>query len=300
MKPKVSIILLNFNNHHFTLDCIRSLGEVTYPNLETIVVDNGSKRESVEAIKSAYPDTMLLDTGVNRGFTGGNNVGIDYALKHGADYIMLLNNDTTVAPDMFDLLIDVMEKDPSIGVTGPMIYYYDDPNLIWSVGGSIDWKHGTSSMVGLNEKDQGQFGSETTPVDFISGCALLGRRNVWEKVGGLDDDFFIYYEETEWCVRAGRAGFKLAYVPKAKMWHKIPLEARATSSWAYYYMTRNRFLFLRKTRAGFETWLRVWFEYIRTMASWTLKPKWADRRHLRPVMIRAISDYYRGRLGHTA
>jgi len=300
MAPRVSLILLNFNNHHFTLDCLQSLQHLTYSNYEAIVVDNGSKQESINAIRSAYPDVTLLETGKNLGFTGGNNVGIRHALEHGADYVMLLNNDTVVAPDFLDILVDVMEKDHTIGVTGPIIYYFDHPHTIWSVAGALDWSHGTSSMIGLNEEDKGQYGLEPKQADFISGCALLVRREVWEKVGVLDDDFFIYYEETEWCVRAGRAGYKLVYVPKSMIWHKISIEQRATSPWAYYYMTRNRFLFLKKTRAGSQTWLNVWFEYIRTFMSWSLKPKWQDRRHLRSVMVRAIGDYYRGRLGRTA
>ena len=299
MKPCVSVVLINYNNEHFTVPCLESLGKVTYPNLDIVMVDNGSKPESVATIKAAYPSVTLIELGENRGFTGGNNAGIRHALDHGADYIILLNNDTTVTPDMFDILVDVMEADPTIGVTGPIIYYYDDPDLIWSVAGAIDWKHGRTTMIGLNERDAGQYGKTPQLADFITGCALMVRREVWEKAGLLDDDFFIYYEETEWCVRAGRAGFKLAYVPAARMWHKIPIDARATSPWAYYYMTRNRFLFLRKTRAGLQSWLNVWFEYVRTMASWTIKPRWQDRRPLRPVMVRAIRDYYTGRLGQT-
>lgn len=299
MRPTIGVILVNFNNEHYTLPCLESLTQVNYPNLDTIVVDNGSKPESVQAIRDAYPDVTLIDLGENRGFTGGNNAGIRRALDNGDDYIILLNNDTTVAPDMFDILIDVMEKDPSIGVTGPTIYYHDHPDMIWSIAGAIDWKHGRSSMIGLNETDNGQFGHSPREADFITGCALMVRREVWEKVGLLDDDFFIYYEETEWCVRAGRAGYKICYVPQAKMWHKISIEARAASPWAYYYMTRNRFLFLNKTRASIQSWLNVWFEYVRTYLSWTLKPKWQDRRALRPVMVRAIGDYYTGKLGET-
>jgi GT2 family glycosyltransferase len=299
MKPKVSIVLLNYNNHHFTIDCLKSLEHVMYPNFEPIVVDNGSKEESINAVKQAFPETILLVTGKNQGFTGGNNVGIRYALEHGADYVMLLNNDTVVAPDMFDLMIEVMEKDPSIGVTGPMIYYYDSPEMIWSIGGEIDWNSGTTRMLGLNEVDKGQYGLTPQPTDFITGCALLVRREVWEKVGLLDDNFFIYYEETEWCVRAGRGGFKLYYVPMAMMWHKISIEARAVSPWVYYYMTRNRLLFLHKSKVGLRTWVNISIEYARTFVSWSLRPKWQDRRHLRSVMLRAIKDYTTGNLGHS-
>jgi GT2 family glycosyltransferase len=296
-RPAVSIIVLNYNSREDTLDCLRSLEHLTYPNVNVIVVDNDSSDGSAEAVRAEYPHTTLIETGANLGFTGGNNIGVQMALKQGADYIMLLNNDTIVAPDMLDLLIEAMEADPAIGVSGPTIYYYDAPDTIWSAGGSIDWPRGTTSMIGLNEEDRGQFGDAPRPVDFVTGCALLARRDVWERVGLLDDRFFMYYEETEWCVRASRAGYRIVHVPTAMMWHKISIEARAASPRTYYYMTRNRLLFLHRSRAGLGTWLYTWGEYGRTFASWTLRPKWADRRHLRGVMLRAIRDYSSGRFG---
>lgn len=298
MKPKVSIILLNCNNEHFTIDCLQSLKHVTYPNIEPVVVDNGSKVESIQKLKSAFPHTLLLENGKNLGFTGGNNVGVRYALDHGADYVMLLNNDTIVAPDMFDILVEVMENDKTIGITGPMIYFYDAPDVIWSVGGKINWNNGQTQMLGLYEEDKGQYGLVPQQTDFVTGCALMVRRDVWEKAGLLDDNFFIYYEETEWCVRATtRTGCKIMYVPAAMMWHKIPLEARANSIGYYYYMTRNRLLFLHKSRAGVRSWLGIATELTRTWLSWTLRPKWKDRRHLRGVMVRAIRDYSTGKFG---
>jgi GT2 family glycosyltransferase len=260
-------------------------------------VDNASSDGSVDAVRAAYPQMTLIETGANLGFTGGNNIGIERALKQGADYVLLLNNDTVTAPDMLDLMVNAMEANPSAGVSGPMIYYYDAPDTIWSAGGSIDWPRGTTSMIGLNEDDHGQYGDAPRPVDFVTGCALLARRDVWERAGLLDDRFFMYYEETEWCVRAARAGYGIIHVPGAMLWHKISIEARAASPRTYYYMTRNRLLFLRRSRAGLRTWLYTWGEYGRTFASWTLRPKWADRRHLRGTMLRAIRDYSSGRFG---
>ncbi len=295
--PTVSIIVLNYNSREDTLDCLRSLEHLTYPSVQIIAVDNGSTDGSVPAIRAAYPNITLIDTGKNLGFTGGNNVGIKYALDHGADYVMLLNNDTIIAPDMIDLMIEPMENDPTIGVSGPTIYYYDAPDTIWSAGGVIDWKRGITSMVGLNQEDKAQFGFKPIPVDFVTGCAILARRAVWEGVGLLDDKFFMYYEETEWCVRATRAGYKIVHVPSAMMWHKISLEARATSPRTYYYMTRNRLLFLSNTHASLQTWCYTGVELGRTLLSWSLRPKWQDRRHLRGTMLRAIRDFSTGRFG---
>ncbi|MBL8120139.1 MAG: glycosyltransferase family 2 protein [Anaerolineae bacterium] len=297
MQPNVSIIVLNYNGREDTLACLRSLQHVTYPNLRVVMVDNASTDGTVEAVRAAHPEVTILETGANLGFTGGNNAAIKEAIQQGADYVMLLNNDTIVAPDFVSVMVEVMEKDPTIGVTGPMIYYYSNPEVIWSAGGEIDWKHGTTSMIGLNEVDLSQFGLSPRGVDFISGCALMARREVWEKVGLLDDQFFMYYEETEWCVRAGRAGYKLAVVPMAMIWHRISIEERAVSPRTYYYMVRNRLLFLHKTRATYQPWFYTITEYARTFMSWSLRPKWQNRRHLRGTMLKAVRDYSRGRYG---
>lgn len=297
MQPNVSIIVLNYNGREDTLACLRSLQHLTYSHANVLLVDNASTDGTVDAVRIAYPDVTIIETGANLGFTGGNNVAIHKALAAGADYILLLNNDTIVAPDFLSIMVEVMEQDTSIGVAGPMIYYHNNPEVIWTAGGSIDWKHGVTQMVGLNEPDTLQFGFSPLPVDFVSGCALLARRSVWEKVGVLDDKFFMYYEETEWCVRASRAGYKIAIIPMAMIWHKISIEQRAASPRTYYYMVRNRLLFLNKCGVGYRTWMYIFAEYIRTYLSWTLRSKWQDRRHLRGTMVQAFRDYSRGRFG---
>jgi GT2 family glycosyltransferase len=297
MSSAVSIIVLNYKGREDTLACLRSLEHLMYQNVSIILVDNESGDGTPEAVRAAHPRVTVIESGGNLGFTGGNNVGIRYALDHGADYIMLLNNDTIVAPDFINVLVKVMEQNPSVGVTGPVIYYYDAPETIWSAGGEIDWAHGTTRMIGLNEEDKAQYGLSPRCVDFVTGCALMARRAVWEKIGLLDDKFFMYYEETEWCVRAGRAGYEINLVPASMIWHKISIEDRAVSPRTYYYMTRNRLLFLRKIGAGYPTWAYILSEYTRTFLSWTLRPKWQNRRHLRTTMLHAIGDYLRGRFG---
>jgi GT2 family glycosyltransferase len=300
MPPLVSTILLNYKARQDTLDCLASLSHLTYADVHIIVLDNHSGDGLEEAVRADYPQVDFIQTGANLGFTGGNNIGIRKALERGADYILLLNNDTIVAPDFLNEMIRVMDADPTIGIAGPMIYYYANPDQIWSAGGAIDWRSGTTRMIGLNEMDKSQFGSTPFQVDFVSGCALLARRSLWEKSGLLDDQFFMYYEETEWCVRAQTGGNRAVLIPDAMIWHKISIQDRAVSPRTYYYMTRNRFLFLKKTHASLSTWMKVWMEYTRTFLSWSLKPKWQNRRQLRGVMLRAIYDYYRGQFGMTA
>ena len=156
-------------------------------------------------------------------------------------------------------------------------------------------------MLGLNEVDRGQYAA-VREVDFVTGCALLTRREVVEKVGMLDPRFFMYYEETEWCVRAVRAGYKILHVPQACVWHKIAPAQQATSPRIHYYMTRNRLLFLRSTRAGMWAWLHTLLaEYLRTLVSWTVRPRWRDQcAQQRRAMINAIADFVCGQFGPTS
>jgi len=296
--PRVTIIVLNWNGGEDTLACLESLGAVDYIPFDILVVDNGSTDGSVPAIRERFPKVRLLEIKNNIGYTGGSNTGMRWALKHGADYMLLLNNDTVVAPDFLRRLVEAAEDDPAIGIAGPTIYYYTQPRVIWSAGGSIDWHRGRTSMLGLDQQDSGQFGEAPREVSFCTGCALLVKATAVERIGLLDERFFAYYEETEWCVRAQRAGFKIVHVPRAHIWHKISPLAREASPRVHYYMTRNRLLFLKATRAGLSAWLHTLIaDYLRTLTSWSLRPKWRGKRPQKRAMLRAISDAARGRWG---
>lgn len=299
--PRVTIILLNWNGLEDTLSCLDSLQRLDHPDYEIVVVDNGSTDGSGAAIESRFPTTKLIRNAENLGFAGGNNVGLRHAMAGGASYALLLNNDTEIAPDFLRYMLEAAERDASVGIVGPTIYYHARPNLIWSAGGKIDWRRGKTQLVGLNEPETGQFGCTPREVEYVTGCTLLAKRAVLEQVGVLDERFFAYYEEVEWCVRARRAGFKVVHVPNAKVWHKIPLDARDSSPFVHYFMTRNRLLFLKTTGAGWRAWLHTLLaEYLRTLISWSVRPKWRHKREHRAVMIQAIVDAWRGRWGNQA
>jgi GT2 family glycosyltransferase len=296
--PQVAIIVLNWNGRDDTLGCLASLSRIDYAAYEIIVVDNGSADDSVLAIRAAYPQVTLIEAGENLGYVGGNNIGLDYAQKTGAAYALLLNNDTEVAADFLDLLVAAADVDPVIGAVGPTIYYFDQPSVIWSAGGAVDWRQGATHMIDLGQEDQGQLGVSPRPVDFVTGCALLIKMSVVEQVGRLDARFFAYYEETEWCIRVARAGYQILHVPQAKIWHKISPAAREASPQVHYYMTRNRLLFLSLSRVGPSVWLNtLLFDYGRTLLSWTIRPKWRHKSPQRQAMLQAILDYRRGHFG---
>jgi GT2 family glycosyltransferase len=297
--PRVVVIVLNWNGKEDTLACLESLRQLDYPNYEVVVVDNGSTDGSVEAVRASFTGVAILETGENLGFAEGNNAGVQRALAHGADYVLLLNNDTEVAPDFISILVDAVEATPQAGVAGPTIYYFDRPAIIWSAGGAIDWRRGDTRMMALDEADHGQYDA-VREVDFVTGCALLARREVFEKAGMLDPRFFMYYEEAEWCVRASRAGYKILHVPQAHVWHKITPAQQAASPRIHYYMTRNRLLFLRNTQAGVRAWLHTLVaEYLRTLVSWTVRPRWRSQHAQRQAMIDAIADFTWGQFGPT-
>ena len=247
MNPKVSIIILNWNGLEDTVECLDSLKKITYPNYDIILVDNGSKGNDAEILREKFKDYIhIIENDKNYGFPEGCNIGMRYALKNSApDYILLLNNDTTVAPDFLAEMVKIAESDPLIGIAGPKIYFYDAPNKIQSVGAEIDWRKGQLFCVGLNEIDTGQF-DKIREVDWVSGCAFLIKRTTIEDIGLLDSAYFRYVEEVDWCVRCKKSGYKVVFIPKAKIWHKGHFAPDEMSSLSLYYMTRNRFLLMKK------------------------------------------------------
>jgi GT2 family glycosyltransferase len=296
MQPRVLIIVLCYNGITLTRACLRSLARLRYPHADVLVVDNASSDGTAATVRAEFPHVQVIETGANLGFAAGNNAGLRYALAHGYDYALLLNNDTEVAPDFLTRLVEAAEAAPEIGIAGPTICYYDAPDRIWSAGGVIDWRRGASRMRGLGEVDAGQY--PPGEVDFVTGCALLVKRAALDRAGLLDERFFMYYEETEWCVRIARAGFRIIFVPSARVLHKIPLDARADQPYVAYYMTRNRLLFLRATRAGLPAWLHAALaQDLRTCLSLSLRPKWRARRSHRDAMVRAWSDFLGRRWG---
>ncbi|CAJ35482.1 glycosyltransferase family 2 protein [Methanocella arvoryzae] len=245
MPPQVAIVILNWNNGTVTVDCLRSLEKLSYSNFFTLVLDNGSTDDSLEILHRAYPGISVVQNDKNLGFAGGNNPGIRLALEQGADYVLLLNNDTEVAPDFLDELIKVAEADPKIGIASAKIYYYSEPDRLWFAGGKVNYWKGWTQHLGDLEKDVGQY-DHTTDTDFVSGCAMLIRREVIEKIGVLYEPFFLYYEDSDYCSRARRAGYRIVMAPKAKVWHKVSSTTGKIKDLQLFYGQRNMLAFERR------------------------------------------------------
>jgi GT2 family glycosyltransferase len=294
-QPHVSIILLNWNQPEFTLACLQSLQAVNYASFDVIVVDNGSVDDSPALIRERFPTITVIENGQNLGFAAGNNVGIDHALARGADYVLLLNNDTEVAPNLLRALVQVGESDHRIGAIGPKIYYYDHANVIWSAGGAVD-RLGEPRHLLENQVDEPRQ-EDVQDVDYVTGCALMVKREVIQSVGALDERFFIYFEETEWCARMRRANYRIVYAPQGRMWHKIKMEARTTSRRYLYLMTRNRLLYLRLTGANLLTVCAAVIDLLRTAASWSVRPEHRAMRPYSSALLLGIAHFARGRFG---
>jgi GT2 family glycosyltransferase len=296
--PSVAIIVLTWNGRDLTLDCLSSLIRLDYANYHVIVVDNGSRDDTVGAIRQKYPAVTVIENGENLGFAEGNNVGIRRALACGFDYVLLLNNDTVVDHQMLRTLVGVADSDARIGIVGPLIYYHDDPEVVWSAGNAIDWRTATLRRLYTDTRDSHpQLPYEA---DYVTGCALCIKREAVERIGLLDSRYFIYFEETDWCLRARAHGYKVVVVPRAHMWHKVSATMRQDSPATTYYMTRNSFLFLaRNVHAARRVSLiaRTFLQHVRVLIAYTLKPRHRPQRRNRDARFLALRDALRGRWG---
>ncbi len=248
--PKVAIIILNWNRKDDTIECLESIKQITYPNYWVLLVDNGSTDGSVEYFKTRYHNIEIIENKNNVGYAEGNNIGIRTAINNGADYVLLLNNDTVVDPDFLDELVKVVQSDPRIGFAGPKVYYYDynrKKDIINFAGGKLDIWKGRTYHIGLNEVDNGQF-NEIKEVDYVEGSCILLRKEVIKKIGLFDPVYFAYWEDNDLCMRGYRAGYISIFVPGAKIWHKI--SASNINRNKIYFLTRNQFWFVKR----YATW----------------------------------------------
>jgi len=259
---KCSVIILNWNGWQDTLQCLESLMAIKEPEIDVLVVDNGSSDESTVKIEEFISDNQRLDrrgsvsislikNKENLGFAGGNNVGIKEAYKQGANYILLLNNDTIVDPDFLKEMLAVMEKHHTIGLANPKIYRMaengEKTNRFWFAGADINWLHTKGMHRFLNEEDSGQLdGHEYVETGYATGGCLLIRRQTLEEIHLMPEDYFLYYEDAEWSLHARKAGWLCAVIPSAKVWHKGAASTRERSvKYVRYHVRGGFFLCLR-------------------------------------------------------
>ncbi|NCN24420.1 MAG: glycosyltransferase family 2 protein [Candidatus Pacebacteria bacterium CG10_big_fil_rev_8_21_14_0_10_42_12] len=255
----ISILIVNYNNHKRTNLCLRSLESISHPSFSytVLIVDNGSQEIYSLPREFNRKKFQVVRSDANLGFTGGNNLGLHTAIeKFNSDYVVLLNNDTLVDPNFLETLFQAAEDDPSVGLVSPKIYFTKNMefhsesykrnelgNVLWYAGGSIDWEHLAAFHRGVDEIDRGQFANQTES-DFATGCCVLIRREILEKVGYLDKKYFLYLEDVDLSIRARLFGYSIRYCDKAVIWHdNAGSSGGSGSNFHIYYQLRNRLYF---------------------------------------------------------
>lgn len=253
--PKVSIISINYNGASVTCELLESLKQITYPNIEVIVVDNASK-EDPSAILKNHPWIKFIHSEINLGFAGGNNLGLHAA---SGEYFLLLNNDTEVDPGFLEPIVELMENDKTIGVASPKIIFHHSPGVIQFAGfNPINPYTGRGTSIGFGQKDIGQY-NQSHETSRAHGAAMMISRKVVEKVGLMADLFFLYYEEMDYCERIKKAGFSIWYEAGSVIYHKESMSTGKGSSLKTYYLTRNRLLYQRRNVNGLQLILSIIF-----------------------------------------
>lgn len=282
--------MLNWNLKDLTIECVESLLDAGVKKQHIVVVDNGSSDDSVAGIRAHFgPELNLIENEVNVGFTGGMNIGIRFSLEKGAVSVLLLNNDTVVAPDMIELLAEAGAGDPQRGILGPAIYYYDQPDRLWWLG---DIEHPWLPMPRpVRMEKEALEKSLPFKADYVTGCAMLVDRKVFEHIGLLDERYFIYYEDADFCRRARDAGFTIYCVPQAKMWHKVSLTTKRDKPFFHHLRAKNQVRFYHEHRIGPSNLLRE--TYILAKIAWMMLEDMihGDWKLIAPVCKGMIDGY---------
>lgn len=248
----VSIVTVNFNHPQVTEALLQSIASKnTYYPLEIIVVDNGSRINPVPAWKEKYPDVIFLRSETNLGFAGGNNLGLEIA---GGDYLFLINNDTEVTAELVPGMVAYMEQHPAVGIASPKIRYYDKPGMLQYAGYTpVNYITGRNACIGQFEEDKGQYDNVTGKTGYAHGAAMMVKRAAMEQAGVMAENYFLYYEELDWCERIRKAGFEVHVNMDALIYHKESISVGQQSALKEYFMNRNRILFIRKNASFFTT-----------------------------------------------
>lgn len=257
--PLVSIVSVNWNQPDLTRHMLESLEGVTYPNCETFVVDNGSTKGDLRSLKNDFPDMKLIISPENLGFAGGNNLALD---KVSGKYVLLLNNDTEVDPGFLEPLVNLMESDASIGIVSPKIFFFDQKDTLQYAGTTL--MHpitGRGRKFGYNEIDQGQY-DKLTETGFTNGACMLIRKTIFDKIGFLYENYFLYYEEHDFTHRARELGYKIYFQPESRIFHKVSASTGKLSPLKAYYLHRNRHVFTRRNYQGIHFLLSSLYYFI--------------------------------------
>lgn len=254
--PRVLGVVLNFNGRELTLRTVGSLLALDYPALELLVVDNGSTDGSDDAVAGRFPGVRRLRTEVNLGISGGLNLGFRVGLDEGFDFLMPMNNDIEVAPDLLTELVELARRQPRAGCVGPKCYYHAEPDRLWSAGGVLRFREAVTRERGMGERDRGQYDRDER-VGYVNGALMLIRREAMLATGLWDPVYHVSVEDADWCERMKRAGWECWYAHRARLWHMVSPTTGGYTAGRTYRTGRSTAIFVRRFAgpAGWASWL---------------------------------------------
>ncbi|WP_207425565.1 glycosyltransferase family 2 protein [Pedobacter sp. SYSU D00535] len=284
---KVSVITVNYNQPKVTEELLQSIFSTnTYPDIEILVVDNGSKTNSVPEWNQKYPDVRFIRSEENLGFAGGNNLAIKAAK---GDYLFLVNNDTEFTAGLIEALVRILDQNQQVGMVSPKIRFHQQPDTLQYAGfTSMNFNTARNACIGEFEKDKGQYDDKTGPTGFIHGAAVMVRQQAIAKAGLMAEHFFLYYEEMDWCERVKRAGYEVWVEPKALIYHKESISVGKKSPLKEFFMNRNRILFIRRNAPAISR-LIFYFHFCALVTPRNLLNYFKEgRTDLAPQLLKAI------------
>ncbi len=295
-EPRVAIVILHFDQREALIACVESCGKIDYERREVTVVENGPLNGPgwQEAMKAAGR-VRVLQSPVNLGYAAGNNLGIRDACARGADYVLLLNDDTVVASDFLGILVEVGEMSQDVGALGPAIFRLDEPTRLCFAGAEFDRLEGDVRDL-ADEGWPASAGPAIRDTDYVTGCCILMKRGAIERVGLLDEQFFLYWEDTDWCLRVKARGLRNIVVPAARVWHRVSASSGGFGSpLRVYHKTRSHLFFAR--RHAPDALPKLHRRFVRDVAWLVVKSTGPDRLKVARAILAAMRDYHLQRTG---
>lgn len=294
--PRVAILILNWNDLHNTAETLISLKSLHYPTFDVWIVDNGSTDGSGEAIADRFPEVHVRSSPNNLGVAGGRNFGLEAILsRDDADYVLILDNDVVVEPQLLDKLVAAVETQTDLGIVGPIIYYYSEPRRIWSAGASIVFREVTAKSPAKNRLEREERLEGIERVDCITGCCMLVKRQVFETIGYFNPQYFMVGNETELCYRASQQGFGTAVVTHAKLWHRVSASTGGGYAPARaYYTGRSTVLFLKEYGRPWH-WMTTFTFVALSLPAAYIRESFRGNQHAVAMKARGYLDGFLGR-----
>ena len=294
---EVLVVLVNYNNTADTIDCINSIKENEHKtDYKIILIDNGSKDFDQSKLAALFPEIEIVISKKNLGFSGGVNIGINKAIADHTPYIMLLNNDTIASPNFISGLLETLKNNPQYSIVAPLITFYDNPDIIWFRGGSFNKYTPITRHINMN-KNKNLFNKKTFPVEFITGCCMLIKTDVFNQVGLFDEQYFLYNEDLDFCYRCRRKGLELAVNPTVEIMHKVSgasnksknttLDPHRFTRIKAYYSARNDLIFIKKNLRGLPKLTSL-------LSAFTIKYPYFILHLLKKNRLAELKEYFRG------